>query len=136
MPNAWKIEAGEFDGLQKLIGEYGDKGEKVINDVLHAEGAKEIKDRITPLIPRSGRKWKGKGAAAASVMPGKFQQDNELLSVTVAARNKYHYLYFPDDGSNTKSHVGNQQFMSRGAEAASQRIIEICTGKLTEDFGG
>ena len=63
-------------------------------------------------------------------MPRSFNQDDDMLAVTVAARGKYSYMYFPDDGSNTEKHRGNQQFMKRGAERATERIIELCTGRL------
>ena len=57
-----------------------------------------------------------------------------MLSVTIKTVNAYNYLYFPDDGSNTKKHAGNQQFMASGAENASDRIMELCIGHLTEEF--
>ena len=69
-------------------------------------------------------------------MPAAFNQDEDILTVTIAARGRYHYLYFPDDGSNTRRHVGNQEFMRRGAEAAAGKIIDICLGRLAEAFGG
>ena len=82
------------------------------------------------VLPSSGRRWKGKKRPARSAMPRSFDQDDDLLAVTIAARGVYHYLYFPDDGSNTRKHAGNQQFMYRGAERASPKIIELCLGKL------
>ncbi len=128
---SWNVfEAGDMDEFIDLIGQYGDAAQRVINDVIHGEGAEEIKKEITRLLPASGRKWKGKGAPARTAMPGKFDQDEDLLSVTIAARDKYHYLYFPDDGSNTKRHAGNQQFMYRGADKAVPKVLELCLGRL------
>ena len=102
---------------------------QVINDVLWNEAGQLIAEGIIPLLPRSGRTWRGKKAAAASTMP--FTQKNETLAVTVKTKNAYHYLYFPDDGSNTRNHVGNQQFMLRGAEDQQDEIIERCFARLT-----
>lgn len=134
LPNkGWDVfDASEIDELAGIMEQYGTEAKKTIGTVIHGEGAQEIKERIASLLPESGRRWKGKGASARAAMPGKFQQDNDLLEVTIAARGKYHYLYFPDDGSNTKRHVGNQQFMKRGAEAAVPKIIEMCLGRLTD----
>ena len=134
LPNkGWDVfDASEIDELAGIMEQHGTEAEKTIDTVIHGEGAQEIKERIASLLPESGRRWKGKGASARAAMPGKFQQDNDLLEVTIAARGKYHYLYFPDDGSNTKRHVGNQQFMKRGAEAAVPKIIEMCLGRLTD----
>lgn len=127
----WDIfDAGDMEEFTSLMDQYGDAAQRVVNDVLHKEGAQEIKKQITHLLPASGRSWKGKGASAKAAMPGKFEQDDDLLAVTIAARGKYHYLYFPDDGSNTRKHVGNQRFMKKGAEKATSKIIDLCLGKL------
>lgn len=129
--HTWDVfDASGMDEFTDMLSQYGDAARKVINDTLHQEGAKEIKKEITRLLPASGRNWKGKGAPARSAMPAKFSQDDDLLAVTIAARGKYHYLYFPDDGSNTKRHVGNKQFMHKGAEKAAPKIIDLCLGKL------
>lgn len=137
MSEWFTLDASEFDRLQESIQQYeGDHAGRLIDEVLHGEGAELIKQQITPLIPASGRTWAKKGAPASIAMPRKFSQDNGPLSVTIAARGKYHYLYFPDDGSNTRRHAGNQHFFQRGAEESAQRIIDLCVGKLTEGLGG
>lgn len=130
----WEIDAREVDQLSEKLQEFGAGAGQIIDEVLHGEGAKEIKKKIAHLIPRSGRTWSGKRGPAASAMPGAFKQDDDSLSVTIRARGAYGYLYFPDDGSNTQRHAGNQQFMKRGAEAAIPDVIEKCLGKLTERF--
>ena len=122
------------DGVERFaeaLENYEGKAGQVINDVLWNEAGTLIVEGIMPLLPRSGRKpWKGKPKAAASAMP--FTQKNETLAVTVKTKNAYHYLYFPDDGSNTRRHVGNQQFMLRGAEDKQDEIIERCITRLTQ----
>lgn len=128
------LDASEFERLQDAMLQYEGAAGNVIDGVLHDQGAELVKNRIAMLLPSSGRNWRGKGAAASSAMPARFSQDNGSLSVTIAARGKYHYLYFPDDGSNTKKHAGNQQFMMHGAENASPDIIDLCIGKLIDEF--
>lgn len=128
----FELDAQELDGLRQKMDEYGEGAARQINDVLHGEGAKEINDQIMRLLPSSGRHWKGKKASASSAQP--FTQDDGMLSVTIRTVSAYNYLYFPDDGSNTKKHAGNQQFMLSGAENASNRIMELCIGQLTEEF--
>lgn len=103
---------------------------EAINDVIWNEAAPLIQESIQRLLPESGRKWRGKKPAAKSAAP--FTQTNESLAVTVKTKYAYHYLYFPDDGSTTRKHAGNQQFMLRGAEAKQEEIIERCIAKLTE----
>jgi len=130
----FEFDAGSIDDLYEKMVSYGTGSGQIIDKVLRSEGAEEIKKQIARLLPSSGRHWKGKAPAASSAMPGRFDQDNGELSVTIAARGKYHYLYFPDDGSNTRKHAGNKQFMLHGAEAAAPKVVEMCVGKLTEAF--
>lgn len=135
MADKWfELDASEIDAFQKMMEDYGTDGEIAIDNVLHNEGAEEIKQQIHRILPISGRKWKGKHQAAKNAMPSHFEKDEDILAVTIAARNNYSYLYFPDDGSNTEHHAGNQQFMRRGAENATSKIIELCTGRLVEKF--
>lgn len=130
----FEFDAGSIDDLYEKMVSYGAGSGQIIDKVLRSEGAEEIKKQIARLLPSSGRHWKGKAPAASSAMPGRFDQDNGELSVTIAARGKYHYLYFPDDGSNTRKHAGNKQFMLHGAEAAAPKVVEMCVGKLVEAF--
>lgn len=130
----FEFDAGSIDDLYETMVSYGAGSGQIIDKVLRTEGAEEIKKQIARLLPSSGRHWKGKAPAASSAMPGRFDQDNGELSVTIAARGKYHYLYFPDDGSNTRKHAGNKQFMLHGAEAAAPKVVELCVGKLAEAF--
>ena len=130
----FEFDAGSIDDLYEKMVSYGTGSGQIIDKVLRSEGAEEIKKQIARLLPSSGRNWKGKAPAASSAMPGRFDQDNGELSVTIAARGKYHYLYFPDDGSNTRKHAGNKQFMLHGAESAAPKVVEMCVGKLAEAF--
>lgn len=128
----FKLDAAEFDRLTERIKEYQGDAENVINEVLWGEGGPLISAAIMELLPRSGRTWIGKPKEAKSAAP--FTQVNDNLSVTVRTKGTYNYLYFPDDGSNTKRHEGNLQFMFRGAENEQERIIDLCIAKLTNEF--
>lgn len=126
----FSLHFGGYEELVEAMIEYPKKAEKAFDDVLHGEGFEEIKDEITMLLPVSGRRFKGKKAPAKAAQP--FIGINGMLSVTVTARGHYNYLYFPDDGSNTVHHAGQQHFMRRGAENASDKIVELCLGRLQE----
>lgn len=130
--SVFELDTSELDDLQAALEEYEGHAGRMIDEVLHGEGATVIKEKIAALIPESGRTWRGKGASASSAMPGRFSQDNETLGVTIAARGKYGYLYFPDDGSNTMKHAGGQHFFQAGGEEASGEVVELIIGKLTE----
>ena len=128
----FKLDAAEFNRLAEQIKEYQGDAENVINEVLWGEGGQRINEAIIELLPRSGRTWSGKKKAAKDAAP--FTQKNDNLSVTIRTKSSYNYLYFPDDGSTTKKHEGNQQFMFRGAENEQERIIDLCIAKLINEF--
>jgi len=129
----FKINILELEELQKAMQAYAGNVEETITDVLHNEAGILIQDSIRRIIPESGITWRGKRAAAKS---GKSLQSvtNENLSVTVKSSKNYQYLYFPDDGTSTKRHVGNQQFFAKGAEAVANEVVNRCIARLTEDF--
>lgn len=130
------LDVRDLDRLQEAMDKSLSYPGPIVDSVLRNEGADLIKRNIAMLLPSSGRRWEGKGRSAKAAMPASFKQDEGQLSVTIVARGKYHYLYFPDEGFNTVHHVGNQQFMRRGAEAASAKIIEMCVGHLLEGVNG
>lgn len=132
MSNTFRIEGDEFDRLIEAIKSFQDNSEKVINDVLHNEGSELIQTNIRLLIPESGKKWKGKAAPAKT--GNSLTALNGNLSVTTKSTKKYQYLYFPNDGTNTQRHVGNQQFFFEGAENSASDIIERCIERLTNKF--
>ena len=130
----WEISGTEsFDSLSEMMEKVARPG-PIIDKTLRETGGKTIRERIMPLIPRSGRTWKGKAAPAASAQP--FTELYAPMSAEIVARGRYGYLYFPNDGSNTLHHAGNQQFMERGLDQATDEVIEQCVGALLEEIGG
>lgn len=129
-----RLDTSQFDTLQRAIQLYSGDAERTINDVLRNEGGNLIKDEIMRLLPASGRTWKGKRTAAKKARP--FTQKNENLAVIVHTVPTYHYLYFSDDGTNTKNHVGfkgrPREFMRKGAENQTVEIIDRCINRLIE----
>lgn len=135
---SFKLDAREHENLIRAMRLYGDRAGKTVDEVLHNEGGKLIQEEIMRLLPESGRNWKGKRTAAKRAQP--FTQKNESLSVTVRTKSVYHYLYFPDDGTNTRNHVGfkgkPREFMFKGAENQSSRIMDLCINRLIEKWEG
>lgn len=123
------LSASEFDRVLKAIEQFPGNAEKAINDVLHGPGAELIQERIRKYTPVSDKK-KGPHAADSASLTS----IGSNLAVTVKSTKKFNYLYFPDDGTNTRRHVGNQQFFLRGAEDASGEIVDSITEKLTQSF--
>ena len=130
------VDYSDVVALEDRFARFGAGYGNVIDKRLHGEGAHKIKQYIPGFINPSGRKWKGKAPSIAGnpAAGEKLAQDNEPMQVTIAARGRHGYLYFPDDGTNTRRHVGNQQFMLRGAERAAPEITEDLVSDLIEAF--
>lgn len=127
-----KISFTETEKMMDAIRAFEGEIEPTINEVLHNEVPSLAHDSIRQLIPVSGKTWKGKAPAAKTGKP--FRDIKSNLAVQITTASKYGYLYFPNDGTNTRRHVGNQQFFEKGGEAVQDEIIERCIGKLTQKF--
>lgn len=132
MSNTLSINVQEFERLERALRSFPGNAEETINAVLHNEGGLLIQEAIQPLIPQSGKTWKGKRAPAR--VGNSLRSTNENLAVWVRSTKSYQYLYFPDDGSSTRRHVGNQQFFLRGAESVKSEVIDRCVGRLIQTF--
>lgn len=127
------IDAKEVDRLVQVLQKYQGNTENAINDVLHNEAGQLIHDEIKLLMPVSGKTWKGK-APAAKTAKSLTIDTKQNLAVTVKTTARYHYLWFPDDGSNTYLHFGNQQFFRKGGENKQSEIIDRCIKRLVDEF--
>ena len=126
----------EIERLHNAIRNFPGKAEEAINDVFHNDAPTLVSEAIKRLIPTSGRKWSGKAPAAKTAKSSVTERKDERgnLTFAVGTTGKYHYLYFPDDGSNTRRHVGNQQFFQRGAEEKQPEIVDRCITKIVNNF--
>lgn len=131
--SGFRLDAGAARELEERVRAFGDGAEDVVNGVIHEEAGPLIYGRINPLIHPSGRRFKGHTASAkAAKWP--VYRTNENLAVTVSTTAKFRYLYFPDDGGNTKRHAGDQHFMFRGAQAAAPSVMKRCVAALTREW--
>lgn len=128
----FRINVREFDKLQKAMQDFRGNTEATINEVLYNEASPLIQEEIKRLMPVSGKTWVGKKPAAKTAKSLTDLKGN--LSITVITTKAYSYLYFPDDGTNTRRHVGNQQFFRRGGEAAQDDIVDRCIQRLVNEF--
>lgn len=126
------LQIKEFDELQQAVENYSGNTEEAINDILHNEAGLLIQDAVKRLMPVSGKTWKGKKKAAKSANSLTIKKEN--LAVTVTTQKAYGYLYFPDDGTNTRRHAGNQQFFRKGGESQIEEIKERCINRLVNEL--
>lgn len=125
----FKLDFSEAEKLEQAMKDYQGDTESAINDVLHNFAGDRAQADIYRFMPVSQKKTgkHAKNSKSLRNIPGN-------LSVTVTTNGKFGYLYFPDDGTNTRRHIGNQRFFERGGEAAMNDIIERCVSRLTNNF--
>ena len=124
-----KLDFSGFEKLQQAMQGFQGDTEATINDVLHNYAGDRAQKDIILLMPVSNKK---KGVHAKHSDP--LQNITGNLSVTVTTKGKFGYLYFPDDGTNTRRHAGNQRFFERGGETAMDDIVGRCIEKLINNF--
>lgn len=129
----FEMDANEVERLLNTVKNFPGNAEKSINEVFHNDAPPIVSEEIKRLMPVSGKTWKGKAPAAKTAKS--LTDEIANLSFTVKTTGKYHYLYFPDDGTNTKRHVGNQQFFQRGGENKQTEIVDRCITRIVDDFG-
>lgn len=124
-----------FDRLVQTMADVGENSARIVSEVFEDYAGPEIRREIQRLLPASGRRWRGKKTAARSTEPlfGQVRQEGTPVLYT-RSKTRYNYLYFPDDGSNTRRHAGMQNFMGRGQDAATSRILDRCIAELTKDL--
>lgn len=132
MSAEYRLEVGDVDALASAMSKAGERAGSIVDGYLRDQGAEAIEREISARLPESGRRWRGKKTAAKKTKP--FQRKFSPLAVTIQSKSDYDYLYFPDDGSNTKRHRGNQHFMRGGAEAALDGILDGILSQLSAIF--
>ena len=124
----FELNAQGVDKLANAMREFEGDAESVVNDVLHNEAGDLVQEAIRNLMPTSGKRWRGKKPAAK--YSKSMQNDKANLELTVRNTSAYSYLYFPNDGSTTRRHVGQQFFFERGGESVMDDIVDRCVEKL------
>lgn len=130
----YEFDAKDFQKLRACLNMFPQIAAGEITKTFHDEGAKWLDESIHIFMPRSGREFAGKAPAAKDSKSLVDREKNSKLSVTIGTKPKWHYLYFPDDGSTTVTHAGNQRFFQRGADAVSGKIVDLCVERITEKF--
>lgn len=130
----FSIDEADLDRILQAAKERAVSIEGVVNEVLHEQAGPLFEEGISRLLPESGRTWRRKKKAAKSSKP--FVQIKENLAITIGTKSDYHYLYFPNDGSNTKRHMGDQNFMGRGVEEQKNVIMELIMERITKTLEG
>lgn len=130
----FEMDTKEVERLFDAVKNFPGSAEKSINEIFHNDAPPLVAEEIKRLMPVSGKTWKGKAPAAKT--GSSLTNETANLSFTVRTTGKYQYLYFPDDGTNTRRHIGNQQFFQRGGENKQTEIVDRCINRIIDDFNG
>lgn len=115
--------------LQRAIINYGEGAEQVINDYLKTNASDIFIKSIVNLIPVSNVNK----THAKNSNPLKAEQiDN--LSLYIHTKNKFNYLYFPQEGEGTSSGKAQNDFMQYGVDAKYDYIVNEMLDKLQNKF--
>lgn len=134
------LSAESMEKLATAIKAYGPDAEKKITEYLHGKGYDVLSSGVQNAIPVSdslkkhGKKQPKSHARDKQALKDKDKGTN--LSVIIGSIPSRNYLYFPDDGSNTIHHAGNQQFFKAGVEKKEAEVInellDILSFKMEE----
>lgn len=118
MSAKFTINASDMRVIQKKISAFKGNAEKSINGFLKTKGKEILVQGVTKHTPVSDRKKRH----AKDSKP--YQTINGNLSVTVASKRTYSYLYFPDAGEGTsKTNPRNTGFMQEGADSVYNEMV-------------
>ena len=115
----FELDARSIEILENTIKEYQQGAEEKITDYLHGKGYEILSNSIQNLIPVSKRKKKH----ARNYKALRDRKKHSILAVIVGTTSRFDYLYFPDDGSNTLHHAGEQHFFERGVEKEEENVV-------------
>lgn len=124
--SVFSLNQSEVEVLEKSIQDYSGDAEDVITRYLHGQGYEQLEEGIRRLIPDSRRNksnYKEHREHAVDSKSLMDRQKNSNLSVTIGTTKDFHYLYFPDDGTDTVHHAGNQQFFFKGVQNEEENVI-------------
>lgn len=133
--SVYEIKAQSIEKLQKSLNGYAETAENEINTYLHGSGYNLFSHSIENLIPVSDKKKKH--AKYSNSLQDRLKSSRsrgggfQNLSVTIGTKPKYDYLYFPNDGSNTVHHAGNQHFFDRGIEKKEDEAVDEMLDRIT-----
>ena len=130
----FSLEDQGFDDIIEVMQSMGQAGGKALTNYFKTEVGPMVQRRIDALMPSSGRTFKGHSSGAKGSAWQRYRPDG--LSVEVGTTAARRYLYFPDDGSNTINHAGNQRFFERGAEAAGPEVADGALEALMREWSG
>lgn len=128
----YEMSVEEAEKLANAMKAVPEVAEAAINKVLHGEASVLLQNSIKNLMPRSGRNWSGKRREAKAA--DSLQEKPDNLKISITTKTAYNYLYFPDDGSTTKRHAGNQHFFRKGVEINEARIVEMCEAEIAKQI--
>ena len=124
MGGQYQLDFKDSSMLQEKMKLIPEESERLVNNVLHTKGAKQMMMAIISFMPISGRNKRH----AKNSNPLKIDQLNlgfRIYPKGGAAKNKnsFGYLVFPDEGRGP-SNMFAQRFFEKGVNKEKDRVLE------------
>lgn len=135
------VDYKDIERLERKIERLPGESEKIINEVLHKQGIRQVVQNITNYINISTRDGRPRNKRHAKTSEW---HTNDLMNLgfTVKAKggaaNKkgsFGYLVFPNEGRGPNNPL-EQRFMERGLEVATPKIINILNIEFDKKIKG
>ena len=124
----FEIDYEEIRKLQEKFARIPNKVEARVNTILHSFGTKTVEDKIISRIPVSRKSKKKKHAKDAK--PLKSTTFN--LGFETKPKKTYNYLVFPDKGLGTSIGRAPDEFMTKGMNDGTPRILQEINDQLDQ----
>lgn len=114
----FEFDYTELKKLEEKLKQIPTHTEKTINDVLHKTGVRIATDHIVSRMPISKKKKKH----ARNSNP--LTSVNFNLGFELKPKKRFNYLVFPDRALGTSHQKRPQEFMEKGLDLSTRKIIE------------
>lgn len=119
----------EFKKLEEKIKAIPEKTEEIINDYLHNTASKNVIAEIKKQMPESKKK---KGIHAK--FGDSLKSVNRNLGFMIVSTQKFQYLVFPALGIGTSRKNKPNDFMNKGLNNSTSKIIEDLEEKISKEM--
>lgn len=124
------IKAEDIEKIENEIGKIGLRSEAWINKYLKEHASKETEQSIKSLMPVSDRN------KTHAKLSNSLETTFTNLGFKTSTKNKYNYLYFPDQGAGTSKKHAPQLFFYNGLDRKYESIISGMLAYLEEHWKG
>lgn len=126
--NDWTIDTTGIDRLIENVEKIPNESEKIINNTLRIKGAPRAMKTIQEGIPISPKKKRH--AHDSKALNVKYRN----LEFTIRPKRSFEYIKYPDLGIGTSKRNPPKQFMKKGLDKATPKIVNDLTEAVVSEI--